>query len=167
MTNSVESITINQWINFILPMTLKVAKDYDYTLDWLSAVTRHGASGIGDSIGSFIYNGGGDHIHDDLLNMLYAIKYKAFLVKNKINELDMYIYLVKYIEEELGFFSCNRSKENVLAIKCMEVIDEYQHTLNEVNDNNKEGIIAFQALWRGHNTRWEYPIIFYSKDSDY
>ena len=166
MTTSVESITNNQWMNFILPMTLEVAKNYNYTLDWLNEVTRHGDGFDGDSIGSLIYNGGViDEYH--LLNMHYAINYKAFLVKNKINELDMYIYLVKYIEEELGFFRCNRSKENVLAIKCLEVIDEYQHTLNEVYDNNKEGIIAFQALWRGHNTRWEYPIIFYSKDSDY
>ena len=71
----------------------------------------------------------------------------------------MYISIREEIEDEYGFEITDdrlKMKGNILAIKCQQVIRNYQEDFQTAYVED-DGWIAFQALWRGHGCRWKYP----------
>ena len=106
--------------------------------------------------GIYIYN---NQRHDEVMDEVYVNDFKPFLANLKIDEVNMYIYMRKEIEDEYGSCAVNDRlllKSNMLATKCQEVLDDYQRDFQTAYVDD-EGWIAFQALWRGHGCRWKNP----------
>ena len=155
-----EEPTTTAWRQFVLKLAFRLLDDENYTHDIIFD------DDDGWPFGHMVFNGGiymyDNQRHDEVMDEVYTEYFKPFLANLKIDEVDMYIYMRKEIEDEYGSCAVNNRlllKTNMLATKCKEVLDDYQRDfqLAYTEEESSNGWVYFQALWRGHGCRWKNP----------
>ena len=124
-------------------------------------------------LGSWIFNGGiwvgpdGTISEEDeegyleTMKVVYDEALLYFLEEHSINETDMYIYM-RNENEKSGSNATATEKELVMAVYLAEQLTLYMDDFIEYDDSKHNGIVKFQALWRGHNCRWKNPFFTFT-----
>jgi len=153
-----QTIPTNAWRQCVLHQALILLDEEHFTdhIDWFDE--------DGYSAGHMVFNGGiyyYDNIkHDENMKHFYYGDFEYFYADVTpnicVDELDLYIYMRQELEEEYGAFDTDRlrQKYNIMAMTCNKVLDSYQRDLQEANRDFNNNWIAFQALWRGHYSRY-------------
>jgi len=152
-----QNIPTTTWRNFVINHALRLFQEHGYNdeFEWLDN---------GDyPAGHMAFNGGifnyDDDLHDEEMEEIWTNDFKPFLKSLNVDEVDMYIYMIKAIEEEYGMFGSDqdrcKKKYNIMAVTCSSELNSYQQDLKETED--WAGWVKFQSIWRGHNARWKNP----------
>ena len=156
-----KNIPTTAWRNFVIKVALRLFEEHGYSDpddNWFNPED--------ETTGHMAFNGGcynyDNDLHDAEMEEIYTNEFKPFLKILNVDEVDMYIYMRQAIEEDYGVVSVryfgaehSRKKHIVMAIVCSSELDSYQEDLQESEET--EAWVKFQALWRGHETRWKNP----------
>jgi hypothetical protein len=154
-----QTIPTWSWRNGVLNAASRLLDEEHFTdhIDWFDE--------DGYPAGHMVFNGGiyyYDNIkHDENMKDVYDDEFADVWYHQMPNcvgfdDTDMYIYMRQELEEEYGAFDTDRlrQKYNIVAMTFNKVLDSYQRDLQEANRDFNNNWIAFQALWRGHYSRY-------------